>query len=230
MIKALSILLFLIIGFAATADNGSLEKVQATIETRYWQQGTSMRMEANLYYHTDGRMLTHITEPIEQFIRTNHLGEATIYQPESGRIDSDQQDIYSTQTNHFFIFFQDRTEDMGMDDMGYSRGETEFEDDIRKTIWYAPDYLSGQIDYAKLVHQEFRPIYMAIYDLDGEITQKTYFHNYIDVLEYEFPQSITVIEFDSPADSTVNQTRFFDIRTNQDTDSEMFDFEFPEGG
>lgn len=217
---------FILTAFVQQSER--LQKVRADVETRYWQQGISTTVKARMFYHTDGRMITHFTRPSEQIMRTNHLGELIIYDPETGDVTRQQSPAFSSETNHFFHFFRNQTEHMGLETAGYEQGDTEFEENIRKTKWYAPNWLANQVDYAELVHQEFRPIYMAIFDRDGMAIQKTYFHNYTEVLDYEFPQSITVISFNSPADSSVTQTRFQNIATNKDADDPMFDFQIPD--
>ncbi len=219
-------LITLLIGLSFGGDR--LEKIQADIETRMWKQGNSTRINSTVFYHVNGTMLTHFSHPFERIIRTNHLGEFLIYDPETGEVIREQNRAMSSESNHFFHFFQNKTEEMGLDQLGFEQGDTEFDENIRITTWYAPTHLAQTVEYVELVHDRFRPIFMGAYNRQGEVIQKTYFHNYIDILDYEFPQSITIIDFETPTDSTVSQTRFRNIRINEDVNPELMEIQIPD--
>lgn len=224
----LSLLFLFSFTFLFFAPNERLEQVQADVETRIWKQGNSTRVHSTVYYHMDGRMITRFTHPFQRIMRTNHLGEMLLYDQETGEVTRQQNPTFSSEGNHFFHFFQNRTEEMGLDQLGFEQGDTEFQENLRITNWYAPTWLAQTIDYVQLVHQGFRPIHMAVYDRKGQTIQKTYFHNYTEIHQVDFPLSITTISYDSPADSSVSQTRFSNIRINSDTDRDLFEIHIPD--
>lgn len=197
------------------------------MQTRIWDDGTTYISNSEIYYKLDGTLIVRSTEPEEMIIKANHIGEMYIYYPEVNESEYHQGEDLSSEASQFYIFLQGMTEDLGLRNVGYSMTDTEFEDDHSITYWDPPEHMRPHIGQTKLVHEDYRPIYLSVKDTDGEVVQKTYFHDYTEIMDHDFPKSITTIDYQSARDSTVSQTSFSNLKYNEQADSRYFDFEIP---
>ncbi len=212
----------------ALVQGATLEKISSDVTTRVWQDGVAVQSTSSLYYHTDGTLVIHSTEPEELIIKTNRLGEMYAYHPENNTVEYEQNPDMSSETSQFYLFFQGLTDDMGLRRMGFRQSGSDFTDENDISYWDPPPELATRISKAELVHQNYRPIYIAIHDVADRIIQQTYFHSYTEILDHDFPRKITTIQYESEQDSVVMQTLFENIRINEQADSPFFDFQIPD--
>ncbi|MFO8029478.1 MAG: hypothetical protein R6U28_06430 [Cyclonatronaceae bacterium] len=212
----------------ALSQGGPLEKISSEVTTRVWQDGVTVQSTSSLFYHTDGTLVIHTTEPEELIIKTNRLGEMHAYDPEDNTVEYEQNPDMSSETSQFFLFFQGLTDDMGLRRLGFRQSGTEFSDGNEISYWDPPPELVSHLSKAELVHRDYRPVYIAMHDVSDRIIQQTYFHSYTEILDHAFPQRITTIQYESEQDSLVMQTLFDKIKVNEQADSPFFNFQIPD--
>lgn len=225
-------LLLTIIGgslfLAGLVGFGPLERLSSEVTTRYWEDGKSFTSTSSFYYKLDGTLVVRTEEPENMIIKTNRFGEMYLYFPDENVAEYQQNAELSSESTQFYIFLQGMTDDLGLRTVGYELQQTEFEDGHQITYWNPPEELSEQVGTTKLVHQDYRPVYLSVRSPEDKVIQRTYFHDYTELADREFPGSITTIEYESPEDSTVMQTLFNDIKYNEAANSPYFDFSIPD--
>ena len=209
-------------------QGGPLEKISSVVTTRVWQDGVTVQSTSSLFYHTDGTLIIHATEPVEVIIKTNRLGEMYAYHPKNNTVEYEQNPDMSSETSQFFLFFQGLTDDMGLRKLGFRQSGTDFTDGNDITYWDPPPELVSHISKAEMVHRNYRPVYIAMHDVSDRIIQQTYFHSYTEILDHDFPLRITTIQYESEQDSVVMQTIFDNIKINEHADSPFFNFQIPD--
>ena len=212
----------------ALSQGGPLEKISSDVTTRVWQDGVSVQSTSSLFYHTDGTLVIHSTDPEELIIKTNRLGEMYAYDPRKNTVEYEQNADMSSETSQFFLFFQGLTDDMGLRRLGFRQSGTDFSDGNDISYWDPPPALVSQISKAELVHRDYRPVYIAMHDVSDRIIQQTYFHSYTEILDHDFPLRITTIQYESEQDSVIMQTLFDNIKVNEQADSPFFNFQVPD--
>lgn len=215
-------------GIAGFGLSGPLEKLSSEVTSRYWEAGQSYETTSHIYYKLDGTLVVHTEEPEEMIVKTNQHGEMYVYYPDDNEAEYRQNPQLSSESTQFYIFLQGMTEDLGLQTVGYELTETEFDDGHQITYWDPPAQMSGEFGTTKLVHRDYLPVYLSVRNPEGEVTQRTYFHDYTELADRDFPGSITTIEYESPQDSTVMQTMFSDIKYNENADHDLFDFSVPD--
>ena len=205
-----------------------LTRISTEVETRMWDSGTTYTSTSQIFYTLDGTLVVRSESPEEMVIKTNRMGEMYVYYPEDNSTEYHQGSDLSSETSQFYLFLHGMTDDLGLRNIGYTQTDTEFEDGHSITYWQPPQEMRHAVGTTKLVHEDYRPIYLAVHDTDDQVQQKTYFHDYTQLMGYDFPQSITTIEYQSVNDSTVSQTSFENIKINDEADSRYFDFEIPD--
>ncbi len=216
------------LGISGLMFSDPLERLSSEVTSRYWEAGQSYESSSHIYYKLDGTLIVHTDEPEEMIVKTNQHGEVYIYYPNENEAEYQQNAQLSSESTQFFIFLQGMTEDLGLRTVGYELRDTEFDDGYQVTYWDPPAQMRGEFGTTKLVHQDYLPVYLSVEDEEGEVRQRTYFHDYTELADQDFPGSITTIEYESPQDSTVMQTMFSDIRYNEAAEHELFDFSVPD--
>ena len=218
----------LLVLMAAGFQGGSLQRLSSDVTTRIWQDGTSIQSVSSIFYLADGTLIMRSTEPEEVIMKTNRLGELFVYHPAENTVDYQQNRDLSSESSQFFLFFQGLTDDMGLRNMGFRLSESYFEDGHDISYWSPPRELATHISKAKLVHNDYRPVYLSIHQNDDRVLRRTYFHSYTQIIDHDFPLRITTIQYESEQDSIVMQTIFDNIKVNEQANSRYFDFQIPD--
>ena len=137
MLKYLSLVIILL--FATSFSNKityvSLEKVQATVESKQLEKGKSIILKSQIFYQLNGDCVTHFTSPVEYFVTTNKLGEVKVYDPIQNTVLVQQDNLYSSKQTPFYFFLSGKSNDMGLKELGFSPGKTYAEKNNLVSEW-----------------------------------------------------------------------------------------------
>lgn len=205
-----------------------LERMSSRVTTLFWKDGVTLHSTSRMYYQQNGILVMHHKKPEEMIIRTNRWGEVYVYRPADHSVSYEQNRDLSSTSTQYYLFFHGLTDDMGLRSMGFEPKNNRFEDEFEISEWWPPQAWRESLGRAELVHKDYRPVYLALHDRDDQIVQKTYFHQYTEILNRDFPLRLTTIQYSSEGDSVVIQTRFEDVEVNPENHDYFFDFQIPE--
>lgn len=189
--------------------------------------GKTTTTNATLYYSNDGKMVTLTESPFKTIIINNASGELSIYNFDQNSVIKESNPVYSTQSNNLYFFLQNKKQDMGLADSGFSLDKTQFEDGLKITTWTSPAQISQLIEKVELVHNKSNPVYMAYLKPDGKFLKKIYFYGFADLKGIDFPTAITEITYPNEKDSILTKTTFGQFEFNESVDNEYLYFKIP---
>ncbi len=229
MFKRISFLLVFALLASAFSRQYIFQKISMLMETRSVTAGKSSRVLANMYYTSEGKMLTYFQAPQEMVIVNNKKGEITIYNPKDNTVMQQQNYMLGTETNQLYFFLENKRNDLGLSAMDYTVRNTKIEDGLKITEWTPPMALIKDISKVELVHEKGNPIFMGYYGVKGVPIKKMYFYNYTKVSDYiVLPAAITQIDFKSSKDSIITKTTYTDFKLNQQVADDKLNFIVPE--
>ena len=227
-IKQLSFLLLLtglIILHASFQNPG---KVSVKMETKTLNKGKAMVINAEIYYQFDqGKMLTRYMPPLDYLFFTNQKGEAKIYYPKTNEVYSRQSAEFDSEKSLLYFFLSNKLNDLGLKDMGFTISDTRFEEHMVISTWFPPAQLSGFYSRVELVHENYRPIYIAYFNPNGKMIKKIFYYDYSSFPQFSLPLKVVEISYSSPTDSIVSKITYSDIRTGDKANSNYFNFKIP---
>lgn len=224
IITALLIIL-LLPGFSVYSPG----RIKLYMESRQLQGGKVATVEARLFYEAyDGKLITVFEKPAGQVMITNQHGELTIYDQKENTVYRTQSIEYSSENNLIYFFLSGKTRDLGLRDMGFSSGRTDFRDGLMITRWNPPAALSHLFSHIELVHDDYMPVYAGYYDAGGELVKKVYYDDYEVLSDLILPRSVTEFNYLASGDSIISRVRLSGIKTNRDAVSPWFDFKVPD--
>lgn len=206
-----------------------LQKISAHVYTRQAEKGYFTSIQSNLYFTADGNLVSDFSSPRKYISITNNKGEVQIYDPKENTVVQFQNSLLSTNTTPFYYFFSGKTSDMGLRNAGYKIIDTKFDKNLAITTWQvvAPPKKGDPVYYVKLVHDQYRPVYMDYEDFNRKVIRKVYYYDYTQVGGVEFPKTFTEILYQDK-DSIVTKTEYSDFRINEKAQSTLFQFKIPE--
>ena len=204
-----------------------VRKVSATMTMRTAHKGKTTNARAELSYSTSGRMVTLFPKPAELYVFNNANGELRVYDPTKNTVLQQQNATYSTETTQFFFFLHNRKADLGLSSMGFSLGQTKFENGVMITIWKSPTPMAKNIKRVELVHKGQNPIFMKYVDPSERTIKKVYYYEYTKLGNIDFPQTITQIDYLTMRDSIVTKTAYGALKINEQVTSDLLDFKIP---
>ncbi|MFM7850689.1 MAG: LolA family protein, partial [Flammeovirgaceae bacterium] len=204
------------------------QKISMDMETKTAIKGMSGRIVSNIYYSSDGKMVSYYSEPEPLIVINNRKGDITMYNIRDNAVSSQQNYIFSTETNQLYYFLDNKKADLGLSSIGYTIKETKFEDGLKVTIWIPPVNLAGEISKVEMVHEKSNPIYMAYYGKNNNPLKKIYFYNYKKLNDYiTLPNTVTQINFVTSSDSVIMKTTYSNFKLNQEVDETKLNFVVP---
>jgi outer membrane lipoprotein-sorting protein len=224
---SLSFIFSLALVFFTDFSVGNIKKISATMVTRSARGGRISNINAEICYLTSGKMISHFTQPFNQYILNTAKGEVSLYDPQKNTVAQQVNYLFSTETTQFFYFLNNQKSDLGLRNMGFIVKDTKFEKNLMITNWVPPTRLAKSIREIVMVHDGANPIYTKYIGGDGQLIKKVYYYNYKNLGAADFPQSITEIEYFSAKDSVISKTAYSDIKTNENATSKLFDFTIP---
>lgn len=223
-IFSLLAMLLVLMGFSAMG----VDRIMLRMEAQSLHKGKRADVVADLYYQTlDGHMITKYFKPVDHVAITNNKGELTIYNEQDNTVYREQSLDYSSDNNLIYFFLSGKTQDLGLQQMGFELMETEFLEGLMKTSWFPPQHMFHLFSRIELVHEHNLPIYAAYYDSAEKLVKKVYYTDYEVFPEIILPLTVTEFNYLPGNDSIVSRMRFSDIRINRRAVSPWFNFTIP---
>lgn len=224
--KIYSVLLLLLLG--SYSPQSSVRYLSVDVSARTLVKGISTTFNSEIHYREDGRMVSVFENPEDMVLVTNNEGEYQLYYPKKNEVSSKQDESLNTRINFFSHFVNGRTDDMGLRDMFFILKDATMEDGFLVNTYVPKEVNMGPIQSIELVSQEMKPVYLGYITYDDRTVRKVFFSDYKDYGQFFLPHSTTEINFFSETDSTVTQTRYSNIRLNQEANMELVNFVVPE--
>ncbi|MDN4165414.1 hypothetical protein QWY31_07870 [Cytophagales bacterium LB-30] len=206
---------------------GPHQLVQMHMLKRTATNGYTTSMEADLYYSSEGKMVTLMQAPYKTLVSNTSKGELTIYNFDQNSVISENNYLYSTESNQLYYFLSNKKADMGLSSSGFVLKETVFEDGVKITRWTPPMQIAKQLGTVELVHDKANPIFMSYSLPSGQIIKKVYFYSYIDLKGVDFPTAVTEISYRSEKDSVLTKTTYNNFTFNEEVDQQYLNFKIP---
>lgn len=216
---------FLILFFGQ--PDQSFDWVSFKMVKRTTSNGAVTSTEADVYYSSDGAMVTRIVRPTEIYMLNNAYGEFQIYNPQSNSVVRSVDNRMASEHTSYISFLLGRAEDMGLEAAGFVLRDSRVEDMMLISEYQAPADAKGYIDFVELVSNGDYPIFMGYVGKDGSYVKKVFYYDFESVANAECPMSITEIDF-IKGDSVLSKTTFSDFKFDRSEDAKMVNFEIPE--
>jgi hypothetical protein len=228
----LSKLKFLVVFFFIAIISSSFvfvgDKTSVHLESQRLHKGKVVTVKADIYFRSDdGILVIHYSQPQDYVFLTNSKGEAKIYYPDKNEVILAQNQLFSSENDVLYSFLKYQSADMGLKEAGFNLTESKIEKAQVVTTWMPSSMHMGQVSKVVIVHENDLPIYLAYYNLKGNIFKKSYFSNYYSATNTPFPQRIVDIDYLPTGDSIISRKIYSNIKTNQDANSSYFDFSIP---
>jgi hypothetical protein len=201
-------LFYFFISFFLTANfPQDFKKVGLDMTKRINSHGVTQTVEAKVFYSSDGKMVTYYPSPNELYVINNAEGELKIYNPKKNEVFQRVNYALSSENSHLYYFFQNKSDDMGLNKLGFKLSKSEVKDGLLVSIWTAPMQMQKSFSKIELVHKDSRPIFLGYKDRKERFLKKVYFYDYTDIFDFSIPQSITEIDY-VEKDSVISKTTF----------------------
>lgn len=203
-------------------------KVSMRMEAKSLNKGKAMIINAEIFYQFDkGNMLTRYLSPLNYMFFTNQKGEAKVYYPKTNEVYLKQSADFDSEKCLLYFFLSNKLNDLGLKDMGFSITDTRFEDHLVITTWFPPAVLINSYGKVELVHEDYRPIYIAYFDKSGKITKKIFYYEYSSFPQFSLPTKVVELDYLSNGDSIVNKITYSDIKVGEKANSYYFNYKIP---
>ena len=198
--------------------------VYLEIESRKLHNGKVVTHNSELLLNIDnGEMIIHYTQPQEMYIFSNKLGEMKLYYPKRNEVLRQQNMMFSSEGEAMYHFFNNQGQDLGLTESGFFIDKSELEDQYLVTDWNSPPELASQISKAKLVQEDYLPIYLAYFDAEEKVKQKLYLSEWSFESIAVYPKRMTQIDFLSNNDSIISKKIYKNLKLGKAA-SESFAF------
>jgi hypothetical protein len=207
-----------------------IEKLSMKVITRSMKNGQMVAGESEIYFtnNSGGQMLTRILKPVKSFMMINAKGELKIYNPEKNTVLIQPNSGVSSHASFLYFILNGSIADMGLKASGYTIADTKFKDGMVITTWYPPSVLTGLMGQAVLVHENYKPIYMAYFNSKGEPALKVFYSNYAKFQDVSFPMTVTEFRYTSPQDSTIEKQNYSEVKINDEVNDDYLNFKIPD--
>ncbi|MEQ9008160.1 MAG: hypothetical protein RLP12_09770 [Ekhidna sp.] len=196
------------------------------MEKRTNKDGKTIKMTADIYFSSNGNMVSHFLTPAEVYIINNEEGELKIYNPVANQVFESTNYQSGSQSTTFYYFLKNQYADMGLKRVGFELSDIKVENDLLINYWTPPKKVDGFNDI-ELVRKARKPIFMGYRDRKGNYLKKVFYYDYEHIgYGIDFPTTITEIDY-VEGDSIVSKTTFNSFRFDDESDFEMLNFEIP---
>lgn len=210
-----------------TYTNQDFQWVSFEMSKRSTKNGMMTRVDAKVFYKSSGEMVTHFSEPVEMFVLNNSLGDVQIYNPEENEVFRSLDNRLGSQNNTFYYFLLGNSDDMGLEESGFSLQNSRVEDMMLISEWSPPVDANKQLELVELVSNGEYPAFMGYLTKDGSYIKKIFYYDFDEVRESDFPKSITEIDYIN-GDSVVTKTSFSNFQFDSPEDAELANYKVPD--
>ncbi len=202
-------------------------KIQAEVTIQQLVNKQVLTIKKEIYYQSNGRLVTHILVPQEIFTITNSLGEVSSYLPSENTAWTTVSPNQSTKNEILAIFSSNNRYDLGLSQLGFILNKQE-KDSTRIVKTFLPQQEHKEISKIIMVYQDDKPIYCGYFNKEGVENKKIYYQNYIAFPRFFFPQNITEISVTVGNDTIIRRQIFSNIKYDSQATSKYFDFQIPD--
>ena len=226
--------IFITVIICLTWVNGIAQNtsVSANIVTQTATGGQKLTTKSEAYYNSlSGKLIQNFSEPVNYIIITNSKGEGLSYFPEQNKVTGNSGELMNSEFSILGIFINKKTQDMGLSELGFGLKDVKYEGEYEVSIWETISTFNTNdhagVSKIKLVHKDFKPVFMEYFDIQNNVIKKIYYNNYTLLSSYSIPQKITEINYTSKNDSILSRTSLSNIHFIDDTHP-MLNFKVPE--
>ncbi len=205
-----------------------IESMSLDMSAKILNKGKYVAVAGQIFYKkSGGLMVTKFTKPSETITITNANGEMKIYDIKANTVMQMQGLDFSSENSFFYYFLSGKTQDMGLKSTGFKLESTKIEDGMVVTQWVPNKGEANELSRIEMVHEKYKPIFMAFYNLQKKVIKKTYYTNYQKVQDISFPLNITEFSYTTKGDSTITRRLYSNVKTNKDVDESVLNFKIP---
>jgi outer membrane lipoprotein-sorting protein len=203
-------------------------RISMKMESKILAKGKATIINAELYYQYDqGKLLTRYLKPLDYMFFTNNKGEAKIYYPTSNEVMMRQSAEFNSEKGLLYFFLANKLSDLGLGEMGFKIMDTRFDDGLVISTWNPPGELLKSYSKVELVHESYRPIFIAYYDKKGKVIQKIFYYEYTSYPDFSMPLKVVQTDFMADGDSSITKITYSDIKIGDKANSNFFNFKIP---
>lgn len=226
MCSCIKKLFFALILFS-TVNGFSQNKISANVISKQFLNKKLLTIERDIYYQTNGKLVTHYIKPQEYFLITNSFGEAKVYNPKTNEVMIMNEKNMSSRNELIYTFLSNQYSDFGLTEMGFIlKGQKK--EGIRIIKTFVPkNKKNDNVTKIEIVFENTFPIYIAYYNKKNFITRKVYYSKYQNFKLFTFPTQITEISFVSTKDSIVKRDDYSNVKVENFNTNSLFDYNVP---
>jgi len=202
--------------------------VYLQVSTQRLHQNKVMSTRSEILVNCDnGDMTIHYLSPDEFYVFTNKLGEMEAYYPVRNEIVRQQNSMFSSENDPIYHFFNNQAQDLGLAGMGFALKTSQLEEHYLVSEWTAPVELMAQILGAKLVQEDYLPIFISYYGAENKVKQKIFFSDWNSESYAVFPQRITQIDYLPGNDTIISKKVYEQLKTGDDAEQSFHGITIP---
>jgi len=204
------------------------KKVSLHFVNKTLNKGKVLTVKGNMYYNIqEGKLISHYNTPKEIITINRRSGETKMYQPQNNTVRLKQASLLKSKNSLIALFINQRTQDLGLQELGFNISETERENNYLVTHWQAPKSENKKAARVKLVHENQLPVYAEYYNEKEQKIKKIYYSEYRHFQSFMLPLKTTEISYMPNGDSLITRTKYSNILTGKDAKHEYFNFQIP---
>ena len=152
---------FLILGlFSFKSIEENFERISLNMQSKKVVNGKLHITNADVFYNSDGKMVTHILAPFETIIINNTKGDLSIYNPKENQVYKDYNFTQGTETSSLYFFLKDKNNELGLRTLGFKLYTSKFENGLLITNWLPPAQYMKLFSSVELVYQQGKPVFL----------------------------------------------------------------------
>jgi len=213
--------------FSFKSIEENFEKISLNMQSKKVVNGKLIITNADIFYNAEGKMVTHILAPFETIIINNTKGDLSIYNPSQNQVYKEYNFTQGTETSSLYFFLKDKNNELGLRTLGFRLNTSKFENGFLITTWFPPAQYMKLFSSVELVYQQGKPVFLKFINNKNFVIKRSYYYNYTKVLNYNFPLSITHIEYREKGDSIIEKTVYSNIKVNNLSANSYFDYNIP---
>ncbi len=226
--KFLKLPLFILCAWFLSSFTPSPSRISLKMEAKMLNKGKAITVNAEIYYqHDQGRMITRYLPPLDYMFISNNKGEAKVYYPATNEVMSKQGAEFDTEKSLLGFFLSNKLSDLGLGEMGFKITDTRFEDGLVISTYFPPNELLNFYSKVQLVHESYKPIYIAWYGPKEKLIKKIYYYEYSSYPDFTLPLKVVEIGYAANGDSVINKMTYSQVKTGVNANSSFFNFKIP---
>ena len=226
--KLFAFILILLVTPLSSFNNKHLETISLRMEKRSLHKGRATVTVADLYFQSEkGRLIKNYIKPEGKVTITNRKGELVIYNRENNTAYFEEYPDYNTEDNILFFILSAKISVTGANEMGFQLKNSENDDNKTITRWIPPPFMKHLFSLVEITYENQLPHLATYYDENEKIIVKTYFTDFKTYPELTLPLTLTEFIYVNENDSIINRLNFTDVRINDISNKEFFEFELP---